>query len=61
MYERKDIDSLPLDETETSSIMRIKKEDGDKKPNANSTINTENPDTVLYLREINKYMTQQPI
>lgn len=54
MYERKDIDHLCPDETETSSIMRIKKEDLDKKPNSTANINTENPDIVLYLREINK-------
>jgi hypothetical protein len=53
-YDGKDIDSLPDEETETSSIMRIKKEDGDKKPNASSTFQTEQLDTVLYLREINK-------
>jgi hypothetical protein len=59
MYERKESD-LPTngdgdtDETETSSIMRIKKEDPDKKPNFNASIKSEQPDTVLYLREINK-------
>ena len=58
MYERKDSTSEPndiTDETETSSIMRIKKEDPDKKPNYNASIKSEQPDTVLYLREINKY------
>ena len=58
MYERKDFTSEPndiTDETETSSIMRIKKEDPDKKPNYNTSIKSEQPDTVLYLREINKY------
>jgi hypothetical protein len=55
MYERKDIDHLTPDETETSSIMRIKKEDLDKKPNSAANLSTEKPDTVLYLREINKY------
>jgi hypothetical protein len=58
MYERKDSsssgDDIP-DESETSSIMRIKKEDPDKKPNFNASIKSEQPDTVLYLREINKY------
>ena len=54
-YERREIDGLSYEETETSSIMRIKKEDGDKKSNPNSTFHTEQPDTVLYLREINKY------
>ena len=55
MYERKDIDLLSSDEGETSSIMRIRKESGDKKLSGSSTLNTEQPDTVLYLREINKY------
>jgi hypothetical protein len=54
-YERRDMDNLSYEEAETSSIMRIKKEDGDKKSNANSTFHTEQADTVLYLREINKY------
>ena len=53
MYERKDID-LTTEEAETSSIMRIKKEDIDKNPKANASISSEKPDTVLYLREINK-------
>ena len=47
------MNNLPSEENETSSIMRIRKEDGDKKGNAN-TANSEKPDTVLYLREINK-------
>ena len=45
---------MTADEGETSSIMRIRKEEVDKKNNANSTFHTEKPDTVLYLREINK-------
>ena len=55
MYERKDIDNLNGDEGETSSIMRIRRESGDKKLSGSTTLNTEQPDTVLYLREINKY------
>jgi len=51
MYERRDMD-LAAEETETSSIIRIKKEDQDKRTNTN--VNSEKPDTVLYLREINK-------
>lgn len=43
---------LAAEETETSSIIRIKKEDQDKRTNTN--VNSEKPDTVLYLREINK-------
>jgi len=57
MYERKEPDGTAdgdPSETETSSIMRIKKEDPDKKPNFNASIKSEQPDTVLYLREINK-------
>jgi hypothetical protein len=53
-YERRDLENGVTDEGETSSIMRIKKEDGDKKSNATSAFHTEKPDTVLYLREINK-------
>ena len=52
-YERRDVDG-GTDEGETSSIMRIRKEEIDKKNNATSTFHTEKPDTVLYLREINK-------
>lgn len=54
-YERRDVDNMTADEGETSSIMRIRKEDVDKKSNATSTFHTEKPDTVLYLREINKF------
>ena len=46
--------NILTDETETSSIMRIKKEDIDKKGNANLNGN-ETADTILYLREINRY------
>jgi hypothetical protein len=46
---------MAADETETSSIIRIKKEDQDKRTNAHGNVNSERPDTVLYLREINKY------
>jgi hypothetical protein len=35
--------------------MRIRKEDVDKKNNSTSAFHAEKPDTVLYLREINKY------
>lgn len=59
MYEGRDIDNLTPDETETSSIMRIRKEDGDKRIMSNSTINPEAPDTVLYLREINKLVSHK--
>jgi Ras-related GTP-binding protein C/D len=52
-YERRDVDG-GTDEGETSSIMRIKKEDVDKKNNSTSAFHAEKPDTVLYLREINK-------
>ena len=55
-YERRDINGEELDEseTETSSIIRIRKEDGDKKINVNAAGHGERADTVLYLREINK-------
>ena len=55
-YERRDVD-CGTDEGETSSIMRIKKEDVDKKNNSTSAFHDEKPDTVLYLREINKSPT----
>ena len=53
-YDQRDEDDMTADEGETSSIMRIRKEDSDKKNNVASTFHTEKPDTVLYLREINK-------
>jgi hypothetical protein len=58
-YERRDVDG-GTDEGETSSIMRIKKEDVDKKNNSTSAFHAEKPDTVLYLREINKSPTRPP-
>jgi len=41
------------DEGETSSIIQIRKQDGERNP-ANSFL-IEKADTVLYLKEINKY------
>jgi hypothetical protein len=54
--ERNNIDNLAQDETETSSVMQIRKGDSDKKDSLSTSIHSEKPDTVLYLREINKYL-----
>jgi hypothetical protein len=55
IYEDHDKNAVYNDEeSETSSIIRIRKQDGERSPTF--TFQTERADTVLYLKEINKYV-----